>query len=183
MALTDPSSVLGSLTGQGGLGTLLGGSVLGYEALNMDRPQPGVNLLVGSGQNLIGMGNTLMTEGLTGALPAADRAKVAQNTEAAQARVRSQYAHLGLSNSTMAVQAENAQNDQAAKLEGEMSLGLLKQGMAMTGVGAGDIEAAIKIQGTQLADFSKAVRNFASALGGGPPAPNQTSGGNTDASV
>lgn len=158
MAFTDPSSVLG---------TLLGGGVLGYEALNMNKSLPGVNTLMTGGQNMMNVGNTLTAQGLTGVLPPSMSAQVQQATDAQIAAQKQQFAHMGLSNSTMAVQAQNHVRDEAAALEGQMSMGLLKQGLAATGVGMGEVEDAIKIYGTQLADFEKSMMSFSRALAGG----------------
>lgn len=160
MAFTDPSSVLG---------TLLGGGLLGYEALNMNKALPGVNALMTGGQNMMNVGNTLTAQGLGGPLLGWQRGAVQQATDAQIAAQKQQFAHMGLSNSTMAVQAQNAVRDQSAALEGEMSMGLLKQGLAATGVGVGEVEDAIKIYGTQLADFEKSMMSFSRALAGGSP--------------
>lgn len=155
---TDPNDVLG---------TLLGGAGLGYAALNANRPLPGVGQLSNVGQNLMATGTPLMQQGLTGALPSAFQAQIDQATRAKEAATRQQMGNLGLAQSTMAVQAENALRDQSAALEGQLSLGLLKNGLAMTGVGADLLMESVKIQGDQLMDLQKAMMNFSRALAGG----------------
>ena len=108
-----------------------------------------------------------MQQGLTGALPSAFQAQIDQATRAKEAATRQQMGNLGLAQSTMAVQAENALRDQSAALEGQLSLGLLKNGLAMTGVGADLLMESVKIQGDQLMDLQKAMMNFSRALAGG----------------
>jgi hypothetical protein len=149
------------------LGTLLGGAGLGYAALNVNRPLPGMGQLTSVGQNLMGTGNTLMQQGLTGALPSAFQSQIDQATRAKEAAMRQQMGNMGLANSTMAVQAENALRDQASALEGQLSLGLLKSGIAATGVGADLVMDAVKIYGSELNDLQKAMANFSRALAGG----------------
>jgi hypothetical protein len=149
--------------------------VLGFEAMNQPKmPSPqnltgqlqgiagpeqaaGTNL-VQTGQGIISQGQGLVQPLAAGAgpgtLPAGGEAEINQAVQAAQAQIRSQYASMGLSGSTMEQQAlaEVTQNAVAQRFQ-------IAQNMAQQGVSEIGAGTSVTGQGGQLLGGAANITN------------------------
>lgn len=156
------SDFLSSLGNVATPGAALGALGLGVEAVRGNQKPAGLGALTQQATQLGQMGQQLGS----GALPAGAQAGVTMGSEAAKARVRQQYASSGLSGSTMEAQALSEVDQQAAAQQFQMSQSLIKEGMQASGISAGLFDSIMKINLARDDAFSKAISNFAAALGG-----------------
>lgn len=115
-------------------------------------------------------GNALDSAIFGGQLPAGAQAAVNQSTQAQKAQVRSTYANLGLSGSTMEADAL-AQVDQAAAAQTfNFAQNLLQTGLGQLGASSGYYNDIIKAQMQQDQDLGSAFTGLAAQfLGNQPP--------------
>lgn len=151
-------------------GIALGGALLGYEGLTANQPPPGLGQVEAQAKELTGLGNQALSAQSTGNIPGGAQAALDEAQSAAQAQVRSQYAALGLSGSTMESQAlaQIPQQIAAQKwqiIQGLTQTGLNEMGMADT-LDLSRMSALIQ----QDQQFQSAISSFAAALAGGTAA-------------
>lgn len=105
---------------------------------------------------------------MTGQLPPGAQAAVNQATAAAKAQIRSQYASLGLSGSTMEAEALAGVDQSAASQVFSIAEDLYKTGISQTQLSDQLYSSILNAQGTLANQTNQALLGFASAMSGGP---------------
>ena len=147
-------------------GTALGALGLGYSAINAGTMPKGTNALTSEANSLATQGNTL-AQSLNGPLPPAATAALNEASNSAKAQVRSQYANLGLTGSTMEAEAL-AGVDQTVAAQGfQIADQLYQQGVSEANISSRLFQQIMAIQAGQNNALTGAVGNFAAALAGG----------------
>ena len=170
--LSDLAGSIGS-TLSNNAGWLVPAAALGFEALNqpsMPSPQGLTGNLTGiatpettAGTSLLNTGQSIITQGQglvqplasgagPGSLPSGAEAELSQATQSAIATIRSQYASMGLSGSTMEQQAINEVQSNAltqryniATQMAQTGLNEINTGEGVTGQGTGALNSASSI--------------------------------------
>jgi hypothetical protein len=158
--------------------TLLPAAGLAYQALtdngnitsqykNAAALQQQANALTAEGQQGLGYSQT-------GTLPAGAQTSLDQALTAAQAHIRSQFASMGLSGSTMETTALNNAAAQTAAQRFQMSQQLAQQGLQEIGAGNNLNSSLLNLQMQQDQNLSNAIGKFVTAIAGGGASTNQT---------
>jgi hypothetical protein len=147
-------------------GVLLGGAVLGAEALMGNQPLPAERKLTQAASEAAGTGKTLSSYIFSGTLPAGAREAVDAATNAAKARVKSSYGQMGLAGSTMEAQAIQQIDQAAAAQSFQMADQLLKEGADFTKISDTLLSELLKTQSANEGDFVKSLGLFAGGLAG-----------------
>lgn len=145
-------------------------NVLGI--IQQNQQQGALNKEVKQAENLI-TNNNRQASGLeaalfTGQLPPGAQAAVNQATEAAKAAVRSKYASLGLTGSSMEAQDIANVDQQAASQIFSLASDLYKTGISQSGLSTELYNAILQAQGGLANESRNALTNYAAAIGGGP---------------
>lgn len=145
-------------------------SVLGI--IQQNQAQGALNKEVKQAENLI-TSNNAQASGLesalfTGQLPPGAQAAVKQATQAAKAAVRSKYASLGLTGSSMEAQDIANVDQQASSQIFSLASDLYKTGISQSGLSAQLYDAILQAQGGLANESRNALTNYAAAIGGGP---------------
>ena len=111
-------------------------------------------------------GTTLQSYLTTGTLPPGAQAAVDQATNAAKAQIRSNYANLGLTGSTMEASAMNQADQNAAAMTFQIADQLLAQGANFTQLSTQLYTNILNLTVQQDAAFQQALGNFAGGLAG-----------------
>jgi len=164
--MADPTDLLSSLGSVATPGVALGALGLGGAALMGDRPLPGQAQIAQQGQSMLTQGNQLLGTGLNGPLPPAAQAQLGTAAEAEKAGVRSSYAKMGLSGSTMEAQAMQSVDEQKMAAGWKMTQTLVQDGLAMAGMGMNDFLEIAKLNASEDQSFMKALGSFSGALAG-----------------
>ena len=139
---------------------------MGYNMIKGDQQPKGYNQLQSEAQQLASQGSQLQQEALNNSLPPAAQAQLNEASNAMKAQIRSTYAQMGLSGSSMEAQAMAGVD---AKVAGEgytMIQGLLQQGVQESNM-AGNLYAQLmQVNSQQAAAQTAGIGNFAAALGG-----------------
>ncbi len=174
------SKILGYITNNPGL--LLGTGLLGSELLmNRGVPQDLINPLKtgASGLNttaagLIGGGQQDLASLQTGQVPPGAQSLLDQTTASAKASVRSNFANLGLSGSTMEADKLAQVDQNVAAQKWQIIQGLVQSGLGEVGAGVNAANSAnsiyTKIMEAELGDdkaTQDALSRFAAAIAGG----------------
>lgn len=102
-----------------------------------------------------------------GTLPPGAQTSLNQAAAAAKAKIRSDYARMGMAGSTAETQDLNAV-DERMKVQGfQMAAELLRSGLDQTGIAARTYAALLGDRRQQRASTGSAIANFAAAMGGG----------------
>lgn len=157
---------LGTLAGTINPGVALGAAGLGLEAMRSQN-LPQIGNLQGAAGNLAGQGAALQNILQSGQLPAGAQSAIDQATESAKASIRSQYAQMGLSGSTMETQALASADQQAASQKFNIVNQLVTQGVGETEAAAGLYQNIMQAQLQQDNALGSAIGNFGAALAGG----------------
>lgn len=138
-------------------------------ALNASKPQalPFTNELQGSAQALAGQGSALTAGLQTGTLPAGLQASIDEASAAQKAHIRSQYAGMGLSGSTMEQQALNQVDSAAEQQKFQQIAALVSTGLGETSAANSIYQQLQKDQLSQDASLSDSISKFAAALAAG----------------
>jgi hypothetical protein len=145
---------------------LLGGGILGAEALMGNKPVPAQQQVQKAAGEQASVGRTLESYSLSGTLPSGLQEIVNQNTNAGVAAVKSRYAELGLSGSTMEAQAIQQIHEAAAGQTAQIANQLLSQGAQFTSMSNQELSQLLQTQLAQETGLQTAIANFAGALAG-----------------
>lgn len=148
-------------------GIALGGALLGYEGLTASQNPPGIGAINAQARNLTTQGEQNLSAEQTGNIPGGAQAALNEAQQSAEAQIRSQYAQLGLSGSTMEAQAIAQVPQQIAARKFQIinqltQTGLNEMGMADT-LDLSRMNAMIQ----QDQQFQQSIAAFAAALAGG----------------
>lgn len=149
---------------------LLPAAALGYQALSqpsLPNPSTITGAQQGTAGNLTSQGQSLLNSLNTGQLPAGAQQTLDQATASAKARIRSQYAGMGLSGSTMETQALNQVDQQAEAQKFQMIQDLVKTGITETQLGDQIYDSLLKSTLAQDQALSNSISRFAAASAGG----------------
>jgi hypothetical protein len=168
------SGNLGKLPGD--LGTLIeknpmaaiSAAGLGYSALNQPSlPTGQIDALTAQAKQLGAQGSNLSSYLFNGQLPQGAQTALDQATASANAKVKSDYARLGLSGSSAEGQALQSVRDSATTQRFQLAQNLLKTGIDETGLSSKLYEAIYASSQTQNRDLMSAIASFAAAVAGG----------------
>lgn len=150
--------------------TVLGLGGLAYEAATQPK-LPSTSALVGDLQGqanqLSAQGSSLMSFINNGTLPPGAMSIVNSATQAAKARVKSQYAGLGLSGSTAEASALAGIDQQASGQIFQIADQLFNDGVKESGLSTEIYTSLLKETDTQTAEMRSAISNFAASIAGG----------------
>jgi hypothetical protein len=121
----------------------------------------------GTAGNLTSQGRSLLDSLNTGNIPAGAQNALDQATNAAIARVRSQYAGMGLNGSTMETQAINQIQQQAEAQKFDIIKSLVNTGITETQLGDQIYESLLRDTLGQDRALSESISRFAAASAGG----------------
>ena len=144
----------------------VGGLGLAYDAFKGNQQPQGYGQLLGEAQGLQGQGQSLMKSATGGPLPAGAQAGLNQSAQAQQARIRQEYASMGLQGSTMEAQAMNGVSQQQQAAQFQMQQSMLVDGFKMTEISSELYMGLMRENVAQDTDFAKAVAGFAAAMAG-----------------
>ena len=139
---------------------------LGASALKSGQVPKGYNQLLTQAGALGTQGNALTTGALDNALPPAAQAQLNMASESAKASVRSTYARMGLTGSTMEAQALASVDETTAAQGYQMIQSLYQQGLQTSQLSASLYDQIMQANVSGNNALSGAVGNFAGALGG-----------------
>lgn len=166
--LQDPS--LGNL-GKMALanpGLLLSGGLLGLNALKSQKI-PGLAPIQQQAGQLGAAGKQLSQPLLTGKLPAGAQAAVDEAVRSNQANVRSQFANMGLSGSTMESTALQEAALRGQELTFQIAQSMAQLGLQDTALSSDLLKTIMQAQLQNDNALSQSIANFATALAGGGP--------------
>lgn len=158
----------------GGVGGFLGKNwpqvaglgLAGINFLKGNEPVPGQAEMQRSAAEQGSLGRTLSAYQLSGTLPPGMKAIVDQNSEAAKAAIRSQYAKAGYSNSSAENQAL-AQVDQASMAQiAQIADHLAQQGRSWISMSNAEFDHLLQTELASEAGFQKSLASFAGGLAG-----------------
>lgn len=145
---------------------LVAGAGLLNDVLGGQQNPGGLDQLTSLANGLVGQGGALSSAINTGVLPAGAQAQLKQGSEAAKATIRSKYAQLGLSGSTMESQ-DLASVDQTVASQGvKIATDLLQTGVQETQLSAQIYDQILRANELQNQETTQAIGSFARALGG-----------------
>lgn len=153
------------------LGAAIGAAGLGYNILQGQQARPSTQNLEQQAAALNSQGQQLLSYLQSGNLPAGLKAQLDQATQAAKARVISNFASQGLStdpskNSVLAQQL--SQIDQQALIStAQIGQNLMTTGLQESGLSSDLYKTLSQIDQTQTANIGRAIANFASSLNAG----------------
>jgi hypothetical protein len=149
-----------------GTRALIGAGGLGMQAFQSSGMPPGGQQLQNMANQFSTQGATLTTDALAGKLPPGAQAQLSQASEASKAKVRSEYARMGLSGSTMETQAM-AQADQQMAAQGyQMMQQLLNTGLSEQQAAATMMQHLMTAQTAKQTALTGALGRFGGGLGG-----------------
>lgn len=147
-------------------GVAAGALGLGASAIMGQQQPKGYNQLNQEAQSLAAQGGQLQNA-LNGTLPAGAQAQLNQASNSAKSAMRSKFAQMGLTGSTMEAQSL-ANVDQQVAAEGfNMTMSLYNAGVQESGMADQLFRQIMQMNQAQSQGLSNAVSNFAGALAGG----------------
>lgn len=150
------------------LGPLVSAAGIGLSALRGNQI-PGLGNIQNQANQLAGQGSELRNALLSGKLPAGAQASVDEAVKAAQAQVRSQYASMGLSGSTMETEALNQAALQGQQLAFQIASQMAQLGLGETSLSSDLFRTIMQAQLSNDAELQNAIVGFAESLAGGGP--------------
>ncbi len=148
-------------------GMLLSAAPLAIDMLKGTSLPSAGTALQSQGADAASQGRTLTAFRQSGTLPAGLQSVVDANTNAAVAKIRSSYANLGLSGSTMESQAIEQAKQGASGQVAEIANQLAQQGMQWSGLASEDSARVLSAQMQQDQQFQNSLALFARGLAGG----------------
>lgn len=148
-------------------GVLIGGGLLGIEGLMNSGNPPGLGPVTSQARNLTGLGNQALSAEQSGNIPGGYEAALNEAQSSAEAQIRSQYAALGLSGSTMESQALAQVPQQIAAEKANIISTLAQQGLSEMGMADTLDLASMQAQMQQQQELENAIASFAASLAGG----------------
>jgi hypothetical protein len=158
------SDPLGTLVDNGKLA--LAGAGLGYTALKGNKPPQGQEQLQALANSLTKQSQQLTSTALNTALPPEAQAQLEQARSSATAGIRSQFARMGLSGSTMEAQALAGVQQQIAAQGFTIMQQLMQQGMSAAQAADQMLAQIMSSNVSRDNALSSAVGSFAGALAG-----------------
>src|SRR5271166_1869553 len=146
---------------------LASAGILGYQGLTANKPLPQETALQANATQAAGQAAALEAPLQTGILPPGAQQAVNAATSSQKAGIKSTYANLGLSGSTMEAQAIGAVDRNAAAQTFQIADSLLAKGIDLSKLSAADLTTLIDEQLRQDAAFTGALSSFAGGLAGG----------------
>lgn len=159
----DVAGTLGKL----GPGALIGGGILGVEALTgglTPKATPAQTALTSQAAAANATAAALQAPLLTGQLPAGIQDAINQATAAAQAKIRSEYADAGLSGSSMETQDLNSVATNAVAQGYQLAVQMAQVGLSDANLSADIYNNLMGVQLSQDQELTNAVVGFATAL-------------------
>jgi hypothetical protein len=148
-------------------GALISAAPLAIDLLKGNSLPSAGTALEGQAAEAGSMGRTLTAYEQSGTLPAGLRSVVDANTNAGIAKVRSNFAQLGLSGSTMEAQAIESAKQGATAQTVEIANSLAQQGAQYAGLAGSETSNVLRAQLDQQGQFTQALSLFARGLAGG----------------
>lgn len=161
--LGSPGSLLNKISSPG---TLVAGGGLLYSLLKGNKV-PDLSNLQNQADTLGAQGTQLGSYLQSGTLPPGAQTAINQATAAAKAKVRSQYAAMGMSGSSAETQDLNNIDLQAQTQAFGIADQLLQTGINESGLASGIYENLVAINQKQAQQTGSAIANLAAALSGG----------------
>lgn len=159
-----------NITGKDLLGPAVTAGALGFGAANQPKlPDPSAII---AGQNtradqLAAQGKQLIDPLITGVLPQGAQRALDQATQSAKATVRSNFASMGLSGSSMEADALAKVDTAAAGQAYQTALSMAQAGLNLANTGNAVYDKIVAEALQQDQNMQKAVANFAASIGGG----------------
>jgi hypothetical protein len=147
-------------------GMLLSGGLLASQLFRGNQQYPAEQTLQGLATNTGTQGAALSSYIQSGTLPPGAQQAVTQATEGSKATLRSRFAQMGLSGSTMEAEALSNVDRQAAAQTFQFADQLLARGANFTQISAQIQAELLKTQAGTDAEFQRSLMTFASGLGG-----------------
>lgn len=145
---------------------LAGIGLMGANMLMGNQPVPAEgqlrNLAGQTGDQALAMESYIQT----GKLPTGLQAAIDQSTKANEAEIRSRFAGMGLSGSTMESQALSSIRENAAATAAKIATNLFQQGISLSQLSANEWSTLLSAQLQQDAAFNAALGRFAGGLAG-----------------
>ncbi len=162
------SDPLGTLTSAVKNNPLLAAGALGmgYNMIKGDQQPKGYNQLQSEAQALGSQGAQLQQEALNNSLPPAAQAQLNEAANAMKAQIRTTYAQMGLSGSSMEAQQMAGVDAKVASEGYQMTQSLLQQGVQESNMASQLYAQLLNANSQQAAAQTSAIGNFAGALGG-----------------
>lgn len=126
---------------------------------------------------LASRGNELTSYLFSGQLPPGAKSSLDKATASAKAAIKSQFANLGISGSTMEVDALNQVDQNAASMMFNITNDMLRTGLQATGLSSQLYQALLGSETARDKDLQDSIANFALAAGGGYRLPTGQGGG------
>ncbi len=147
-------------------GAVLGAGVLGLDMIMGNKNLPADNQVEANAASDQSMGRTLTAYEESGTLPAGLQSVVDANTNAGIAKIKSNYAQLGFSGSTMEAEAVAQVKQAATSQVAAIAQQLAQQGMQWSGLSQQEFNTLLQTQMAQEQGLQSAIGNFAGALAG-----------------
>ena len=160
--MNDP---LGTLSSNPGVA--LGALGLGAQALRGNQSLPGMDALSKQAATLSGQANQLSADALNKGLPAGAQAQLDQAANAMKAKVQSQFARMGLGNSTMEAQALSSVDQQISGQGYAIMQSLMQQGLSAAQAANVALSQIMSASNQQQNALTGAIGQFAGGLAGG----------------
>jgi hypothetical protein len=160
--MNDP---LGTLSSNPGVA--LGALGLGAQALRGNQSLPGMDALSKQAATLSGQANQLSADALNKGLPAGAQAQLDQAANAMKAKVQSQFARMGLGNSTMEAQALSSVDQQISGQGYAMMQSLMQRGLSAAQAANVALSQIMSASNQQQNALTGAIGQFAGGLAGG----------------
>ena len=160
--MSDP---LGTLSSNPGVA--LGALGLGAQALRGNQSLPGMDALSKQAATLSGQANQLSADALNKGLPAGAQAQLDQAANAMKAKVQSQFARMGLGNSTMEAQALSSVDQQISGQGYAIMQSLMQQGLSAAQAANVALSQIMSASNQQQNALTGAIGQFAGGLAGG----------------
>jgi hypothetical protein len=161
-----PSSAMSKIVANP-LGTLGAGVGLGSSILSAKNTLAGLPQMTQGAGTVQTVGENQVMLAQSGQLPGSQQAALDQQLQQQIMKIKSTYASMGASGSTMEAQAlADAQNNYQTT-KGNLILANLNQGATTVGMGNQAFQAVAQTQAAQQAAMAKALAQFTGALGGG----------------
>lgn len=158
------SDPLGTIKANPGLA--LAGLGMGYDVLKGNQMPKGYAQLEQQANTLTAEANQLTQGALNNALPPEAQAQLDQAQNSAMQQIRSKYAQMGLSGSSMEAQAQAGVNEAMASQGYSIMQQLMSQGLSAAQAANAALTQIMNANVAQGAATSGAIGNFAGALAG-----------------
>lgn len=140
---------------------------MGIAAIQGDSQTPAEAALQAQADALSGQQQALLKGVTTGQLPAGAEAAIAQGVNAAKAQIRSTYASMGLSGSTMEATALGQADESAAEQRFTIATQLASTGLSEAQISGQIYDELMKNQLSQDQSLQSAIADFAASMAGG----------------